>query len=92
MAEIGEMVDSETAQIRMAMGTEAQVGMEVQVGVEIQMGKSTVEEEEATTLQVVKIIAAPTSPKTLKTINQLSSLLLLPFPKSRLPLLPPQQH
>lgn len=92
MAGVEEMVDSvvvvvgsETVQIRMAMGTEVQVGMEVP------MGKGTVEEE-ATTLQMVTIIAAPTSPKTLPTINQLSSLLLLPLSKSRLPLLPPQQH
>lgn len=97
MAGVGEMVDSvvvasETIQIRMTMGTQVQVGMEVQVGVEVQMGKGTVEEEEATTLQVVKIIAAPTSPKILPTINQLSSLLLVPLSKSRLLLLPPQQH
>ncbi len=51
--------------------------MEVQVGVVVQMGKEAVEEE-STTLQMVKIIAAPTSPKTLPTINQLSILLLLP--------------
>ena len=96
MAEVGEtvdsVVDSETVYFRTAMGTEVQVGMEVQVGVEVQMGKGTVEEEEAATLQVVKIIAAPTSPKILPIINQLNSLLLLPLPKSRLPLLPPQQH
>jgi hypothetical protein len=99
MAGVEEMVDSvvvvvvgsETVQIRMAMGTEVQVGMEIRVGMEVPMGKGTVEEE-ATTLQMVTIIAAPTSPKTLPTINQLSSLLLLPLSKSRLPLLPPQQH
>jgi hypothetical protein len=94
MAGVGEMVDSvgvalETIQARMALGTEVQVGMEVQVGVEVQMGKGA-GEEKATTLQVVKIIAAPTRPKILPTINQLSSLLLLLSSWSRLPLLPAQ--
>jgi hypothetical protein len=75
--------------MQVRMGMEVQVGMEVQMGVEVQMGKRAVEEK-ATTLQVVKIIAAPTRPKILPTINQLSSLLLLPSSWSRLPLLPAQ--
>jgi hypothetical protein len=100
MAGVGEMVDSvgvalETIPARMALGTEVQVGMEVRMGMqvrmgmEVQVGKRAVEEK-ATTLQVVKIIAAPTRPKILPTINQLSSLLLLPSSWSRLPLLPAQ--
>jgi hypothetical protein len=94
MAGVGEMVDSvgvalETIPVRMALGTEVQVGMEVRMGMEVQVGKRAVEEK-ATTLQVVKIIAAPTRPKILPTINQLSSLLLLPSSWSRLPLLPAQ--